>query len=775
MPDGRMFDSGMATVTVGLLHGGSESGTIKAFQPEAPDLTLSTTTRNAQGTIEERTLTLVTSKVSYVAFYRETVVVPEVDPERAVELNVYTPGGNRFAVVVDTELLEDPIGFYGQPISQVSLYGELFFFAHGINAKEDRTPLGSMLVQEGMLQSDDLQRSFAAQTANRSSRIGDILVEQGRAGATEVEKAAGSQRTRKAGGKPVRLGEILVEAGLATPKDIDTALQEQKGRRGKRLGEVLVEMGIVSETVIAETLAKKFHVPFIDLDDCQIDEHAVDEVATGLIERYRILPFQTDETSLSIAIADPLGVEAMDMLRFSINKRLIEVMVLPSQLDEYMEPYLAGLEAADELESDLQTLLLEGFGAQKSRDESDEIAGQAEDEGVAKLAYRLILMGRKLGASDIHIEPQGHEEPLVVRFRIDGRCVQHRNLPAKYRASLVARIKIMANLDITERRKPQDGKIKLRLARREAIELRVATLPTVTGDEDVVMRILASGKPMQVEDLALTPRNLTELRRAVAQPYGLLLVVGPTGSGKTTTLHSMLSLINTVDRKIWTAEDPVEITQLGLRQVQVHPRIGFDFATAMRSFLRADPDVIMVGEMRDEETASTGVEASLTGHLVLSTLHTNSAPETITRLLDMGLDPFTFSDALIAVLAQRLVRRLCPECREAYEPSDEERAQVTDLYGEQALEELLGGDPLKLWRSLGCELCENTGYRGRMGVHEMLVNTDEIRVAVQKRAPAMDIRELSVGGGMTTLMQDGLRKCIRGRTDLKQVLTVCSR
>ncbi len=773
MPEGRVFDKGAAMVTAGLVGGHSETGMVSAFHPEATELLVNISTRKADKTVDEVQKRIPVEKLSYVAFFRETVDVPDIDPDRLGEFNVYVPGGNRFAVTLDDADLSDERGFYAYPISRVSLYAEIFFFAAGINAKEDRRPLGSMLVEAGALDGEGLKKGFSAQTANRSAPIGQILVEQEAVAEGQVEQAVAEQSRRRTGGKPVRLGEILVEAGLAEPEDIEAALQEQRSRRGKRLGEVLVEMGIVSEHIIAETLARKFHIPYVDLDDCHISTNAVTEIPTGLMERYRIFPFQSDAKTLTIAMADPLGVEALDMMRFSIPKRLMEVMVRPSQLDRYIEPYITPDEE-EQLDDDIEALLFAETG-EVSVDEASETAETTmEDEGATRMAYRIILAAWRRGASDIHIEPYGKDAATVVRFRVDGTCEEYRKVPADMRSSLVARLKILANLDITERRKPQDGKIKLKLGTRD-LELRVATLPTVNNNEDVVLRILAAGEPMPVEALGLSPRNRTEAAKIASRPYGLVLVVGPTGSGKTTTLHSLLGSINTIDRKIWTAEDPVEITQAGLRQVQVHPRIGFDFAAAMRSFLRADPDVIMVGEMRDEETASMGVEASLTGHLVLSTLHTNSAAETITRLLDMGLDPFTFADALLGVLAQRLARRLCTDCRVEYTPSDAERNEVASLYGEEALVEHLGDRDLTLWRAPGCEQCGGKSYRGRLGLHELLVNDDDILAAIQRKAPVAEIRDMSVAGGMTTLLQDGIAKCLQGHTDLRQVLAVCSR
>jgi type II secretory ATPase GspE/PulE/Tfp pilus assembly ATPase PilB-like protein len=333
----------------------------------------------------------------------------------------------------------------------------------------------------------------------------------------------------------------------------------------------------------------------------------------------------------------------------------------------------------------------------------------------------------------------------------------------------------MATLDIAERRKPQDGKIKFRLPDGRDIELRVATLPTQGGNEDVVMRILAASEPIPIGKLGMSDRNLTEMKSAAEKPYGLILCVGPTGSGKTTTLHSVLGYINKPERKIWTAEDPVEITQYGLRQVQVQPKIGFTFAQAMRAFLRADPDVIMVGEMRDEETAATGIEASLTGHLVFSTLHTNSAVETVIRLLDMGLDPFNFADALLAVLAQRLVKRICTECKEEYQPDEEEFAELEHAFGGKEEAAKFGieySNDFVLYRGKGCSNCNQSGYRGRAGIHELLVATDQMKRLIASKARVAEMVVIAKGDGMTTLVQDGIMKALEGITDLKQVKAV---
>jgi len=380
----------------------------------------------------------------------------------------------------------------------------------------------------------------------------------------------------------------------------------------------------------------------------------------------------------------------------------------------------------------------------------------------------------KARASDIHIEPYGSNKDTMIRYRIDGQCSEYQKIPGAYRRAIVARLKIMSMLDIAERRKPQDGKIKFKLPDQREIELRVATIPTQGGNEDIVMRILAASEPIPIDKLGMTERNLREMKNIATKPYGLILVVGPTGSGKTTSLHSVLGYINKPDRKIWTAEDPVEITQYGLRQVQVQAKIGFTFAAAMRAFLRADPDVIMVGEMRDQETAETGIEASLTGHLVFSTLHTNSAVETVIRLLDMELDPFNFADALLGIMAQRLVRRICEKCKEEYHPDRVEFDELAAAYGKEEFEKLghVYDDNFKLYRGKGCDNCNKSGYRGRAGIHELLIASDEMKRLIQNKARVAEMQVTARQEGMTTLVQDGILKSLQGVTDFRQVKAV---
>jgi len=393
----------------------------------------------------------------------------------------------------------------------------------------------------------------------------------------------------------------------------------------------------------------------------------------------------------------------------------------------------------------------------------------------------MIADARASGASDVHIESNGGGLPLRVRLRRDGALHEYLKLPAHYQRPLVSRIKIMAALDISERRRGQDGKIRFQQPGATPLDLRVATIPTVDGREDIVLRLLSSGVPIPVDQLCLRADVRENLERLIRRPYGIFIVCGPTGSGKTTTLHSLLGYINKADRKIWTAEDPVEIQQEGLRQVQVSPKAGWTFATAMRSFLRADPDIIMVGEMRDTETAQIAIDASLTGHAVFTTLHTNSAVDTVVRLLDMGVQPFNFADSLLGVLAQRLVRQLCPACKAAEAAGAEAaRALAAEYCADSPLQSgaVLAEwqqchAQLQLWSARGCDECRRTGYRGRVPLHELFVNTAATGPLIHRRADGHELRGLAMQAGMRTLKQDGIEKCLLGLTDLKEVRGTC--
>jgi type II secretory ATPase GspE/PulE/Tfp pilus assembly ATPase PilB-like protein len=766
---------GPAQVTVALLDGRRVSGKLGRFSPQAADLLLDMEPNQREKLKSPR---LRAEDLAYIAFHRGAEPVQAL-PTHQERWRVRVAGGEELCVYAPAQSVSSSLGFLGRPVNDERLRG-IYFYRHGVSARERDAPLGAMLISAGVLGKGALEQGVAAQSAGRNVPIGQILIEQKKVDKDTVDEAAELQKRKR-----LRLGEVLQEAGLVSAHDIEQALAEQKKRKGKRLGEVLVDLGFLKERDLSLTLSVKFDLPFVNLDEVAINPEAGALAGKEFIAKYGVLPLDLDAKTLTLAVADPTSIDPIDVLRVQTQRRIRDVLVMPSQLKRHVGEYLQRAEAREAAFADeAMSSILQGITAENVRaaepedDDAKDIGAPREDEGgIIRLVNQIIIDAYRRGVSDIHIEPNGKERNMSVRFRIDGECSTYQELPPIVRNALISRIKIISKLDISERRKPQDGKIRFKLPDRQ-LELRVATIPTVNGNEDVVMRILAASKPMPIDNMGLSARNLSELKRVAAQPYGLILCVGPTGSGKTTTLHSLLGYLNTPDMKIWTAEDPVEITQPGLRQVQVQPKIGFNFAAAMRAFLRADPDVIMVGEMRDPETASTAVEASLTGHLVLSTLHTNSAPETITRLLDMGLDPFSFGDALLGVLAQRLARALCKQCKVRERATEEEYLELTRAYGPELFAQDLGvafGEDFELFRARGCEACGKSGYKGRLGLHELLVSNEAIKHAVAEKAPVEQIRGHALRAGMRTLLQDGVQKVLSGQTDLKQVLAVCSR
>jgi type II secretory ATPase GspE/PulE/Tfp pilus assembly ATPase PilB-like protein len=576
--------------------------------------------------------------------------------------------------------------------------------------------------------------------------------------------------------KPSKFG-ALVDKGLVSEKDVEKAVSAARVNQ-LDVARILIEEMHVPKAEVLQALGQFYGCGHWEGTGA-IPEELKQRVSADFLKKNVCAPLERRDGTVRVAVEDPYDLTRLDAIKaMNLAPRCdflvgLREDILACVRGSYGE---AGpvVEEADlgRIINDLGTGEegeLEGEGEKDQQPEVDET-----DSGIVKLCNQIIIDAYNKGASDIHVEPYGKTMPCIVRLRVDGDCQKYLEVPAPHRSALVQRLKIMAKLDIAEKRKPQDGKIRFR-GPMGAIELRVATIPTTGGNEDVVMRILAASKPLPLDRMGFLERNLTEFKTLLQKPYGICLVVGPTGSGKTTTLHSALGFINTEDMKIWTAEDPVEITQPGLRQVQVFPKIDFTFAAAMRSFLRADPDVIMVGEMRDHETAAIGIEASLTGHLVFSTLHTNSAPETIVRLLDMEIDPFNFADALLGILAQRLVRTLCGACKEEYAPSQEEFAELVREYGADHWGRVgVSYSPaLRLYRPKGCPKCGGSGYKGRMGIHELLVGTDEMKRLIQKRATVEEMRQKAVADGMTTLLQDGIVKVLRGHTDFQQVRAVC--
>ncbi len=571
--------------------------------------------------------------------------------------------------------------------------------------------------------------------------------------------------------------DYLLESHKITYEELDLAIvkaRKQDQAYKQDVGWILINEFKVPKEDVGKSLSLYYDTEFIEYsEDVFLPIDVLKRLNIPYLKSRFWVPLKQEENLLWVLIDDPGDQEKTQEVFFSgIGENIKFVVGLREDILKFLEKYekeIASDTSADEVLKELKTEQVENY--QETNTEEDILNEEAP--AVIKLVTQIIKAAYDQKASDIHLEPYPGKEPAIVRFRRDGECFSYLEIPASYVRAVVNRIKIMSNLDIAEKRLPQSGKIKLKY-RDKLIELRVEITPTVGGLEDVVLRILASGKPRKLEEMNFTPFNLKRIKEIISKPYGIFLVVGPTGSGKTTTLHSILAYLNTPDKKIWTAEDPVEITQKGLRQVQVNPKIGYTFAMAMRSFLRADPDIIMVGEMRDEETAHIALEASLTGHLVLSTLHTNSAPETIVRLIDMGMNPFNFADALLGILAQRLVKTLCPKCKEEYRPSREEINILRQEYGEDEITELeINWEDITLARPKGCSFCGQSGYAGRTAIHELLVASPQIKRLIVNKSPVEEILKLAKSEGMRTLKQDGIYKVLQKQTDFASVRKVC--
>ena len=588
--------------------------------------------------------------------------------------------------------------------------------------------------------------------------------------------------------------DFLVSDAVISPAEFELAARSAR-KKAVDVEQVLIEEFQVKLPAIGQALSKFFGVPY---EPFKADRIKPPELLKNLkreyVEQNQWVPIDDSKDGVVVLCLDPERVKSSRIVQNVFPKsKLIYRVTTQREFKETLNIFY-GAEVVDT--GDIGEML---SGLEDDEEAGGESSGddlsQAADNELVKLVNKIVIDAYNQGASDIHIESYPGKGKTEIRFRKDGSLAPYIEVPASYRNAIVARVKIMCDLDISEKRRPQDGKIKFKKFGPLDIELRVATIPTQGGVEDIVMRILAAGEPIPLEKLGLTPHNLETLKTVVSKPYGLFFVCGPTGSGKTTTLHSVLKHLNTPDTKIWTAEDPVEITQKGLRQVQVNKKAGLDFAMVMKAFLRADPDIIMVGEMRDKETVGTGIEASLTGHLVFATLHTNSAPESIIRLLDMGMDPFNFSDALLGILAQRLAKRLCAKCKQAYNPAPEEmKAFLTEYCSELVNTSTFKQNPKEgyenvykewvknyandkgqftMYKKIGCEGCGGSGYKGRVGLHELLVGTDPLKKLIQEHARVAEMLACCLDEGMRTLKMDGMEKVLMGFTDMPTVRAVC--
>jgi len=705
----------------------------------------------------------------------------------------------------DGRSLQGELYGYGVALGGLGLYlangselaTRMFVPAGGIESFSVGERLGELLLKRGEITSAGLELALERQRLLHRQRIGHLLLDKALVTRGQLEQALAQQAERPV--KPI--GEVLVEMGILSPQQLEMALAAQRRNRQIPLGEILIELHMIDRDTLQIALEQKLGIPRVDLKQYPFDSNWEDLAPFPVCRAHAVIPLYRQAGTVIVATASPLDVDSLNVVSFALDAVVVPVRACAEDiawaLDRHPERRLYdGSDAA-----------CEGAQAHGARDDENENAQalasrlstedptsaapsaeapiEASDSTLVRLLNKIITDAYHQKASDIHFEPGNGRERLRIRFRRDGALFDYLTLPARFRQAIVSRIKIMSNLDISEHRHALDGKIDFKRYGGLPLELRVACVPTYNGLEAIVLRLLAAAKPMALSEIGLSADDLARLRSLAEKPYGLILVCGPTGSGKTTTLHSVLAHLNTTDTKIWTVEDPIEITQRGLNQVQTHAQIGWTFASALRSFLRADPDVIMVGEIRDTETARIVVESSLTGHLVLSTLHTNSAAESIARLVDMGIDPFNFADALLGVLAQRLTRRLCPRCRRS-EPAGENeiRALAEEFCGGTSLRvpdveaewrNKYGGEgQIRLAKAVGCSQCGGIGYAGRLALYELLVASPSMRRITLQRGTAEQLRAQAIAEGMRTLKQDGIEKVLQGLTTIEQVRAVSS-
>ena len=562
-------------------------------------------------------------------------------------------------------------------------------------------------------------------------------------------------RTATVAATPDKLGDILVREGLITQEQLRKALQEQKSS-GMRLGYTLVKLGFIEETEVTKMLARQYRMPAVDLSRFEVDPKILKLLPPDIATKYTVLPLKREGRTLTVAIADPNNVTAIEDIKFITRCDVFPVIAGEYTLRNAIDRYYQQSDA--QLQSLLKSVEAEEALEVVEDQEDEDVKAQdlADDAPVVKLINGLLTDAVKRGASDIHIEPFEHE--MRVRYRVDGALQEVMKPPIKMRAALTSRVKIMAQLNIAERRVPQDGRIKLKMGTR-VIDFRVSTLPVLFG-EKIVLRILDKGNlTLDLKTFGFEPKSEADLLKAILNPYGMVLVTGPTGSGKTTTLYSALSRINQIDVNIMTAEDPVEYNLLGINQVLVKNEVGMTFAAALKAFLRQDPNIIMVGEIRDLETGSIAIKAALTGHLVLSTLHTNDAPSTITRMVDMGIEPFNVASAVNLIVAQRLVRRICKDCKQQHEYTPEEM----HAFGIDKKEG-------PFFKGAGCDSCAGTGYKGRQGLYEVMALSSPLRRGILKGGSTEELRDLAVQEGMLTLRMDGMLKVKKGVTTLEEVV-----
>jgi len=785
-------------VTINLMNGDTTTGHLLGFSPIMRMLHFF----EAGEAGEEVTRKLDIEDIVYIAFHHpHGGVAAHADKKTDMdELKVITVNQDSFNILASPVMTNSP-GFFAVGQDNRLPFERVFFYHHGIRYQEKPERLGDLLIEQELLDQDGLQQALEMQ-AKSMPPLGDVLKEQGKVSDTDIDHALDIQQRQrmkmgdllvnqdlvtiedvddalqhqsensdlsighilKEKGKikeedihsalemqqrrKMRLGEILTEAGLITEDDVQFALAEQKVR-GQRIGEILLSSQIISEDELLSALAKKFRLPTVDLDAYDINPQAGNEVGRDVVDKYGVLPIDSDEHSLTIALADPMGLEAYDSICFQTGKKVHEVMAIASQLKHHIEQFQRE-EHADE------ALSCEFLKQDNAEDDEPlnavEITQSAEDAPIVRLVNRIIHNGLRKKASDIHILPQAKK--ITLAYRLNGQLLAEKALDYSLHKQIAARIKILCGMDIAEQRMPQDGRLQLREGKKK-YEFRVSCIPNSFG-ESLVLRVLNKDMAVELDVLGLRDDDVKQLGKLARKPYGLLLVTGPTGSGKSTTLFAVLQSIAHLPAHILTIEDPVESEIPGANQIQVNHKIGMGFARILRNVLRHDPDIIMIGEMRDQETAQIGIEAALTGHLMLSTLHTNSAVDTIIRLNDLGIPNYLIAPALLGVISQNLLKKLCLECRAELDADDPAFTMVQDL-GFAA--------PKKLYRAVGCEQCNQTGYAGRVMSYEFLVVNEKIRQAIHDGVKGQKMQKIATENGMTAKSESALHMAADGIID----------
>ena len=741
------------------------------------------------GTLDQKAVRQTIDFAAFKSIYltRTIELEPQPVPSDSIEIS---PGKGRQKCTVHFKdggefefdtigIVERKAGLFLFMVNDANNIVRWFIPAGGIASYRTGDPLGKTLVDRKILLPAVIDAGLEKQQQLRTAKLGDYLMQQNIITPEQLDTALQKQK----GMGHLRLGDVLVQGKLITSTQLDDALATQAHDRKIPLGEILVEMGAVSKETIRRALVEKLGVPVVNLRKFQCQPNAVKALSAELAHKHTVMPLYGTATRIAVALENPMDWKVLQELEFYCNRKIDPVLASRDDLLLVIAQFYGSSSHGSQV--NISELVAELGGAEVALEPMAGEVVNESDNTLVRLVNKIIVDAIEQGASDIHIESAPGAKPSKVRLRKDGVMVPYTLVPPNFRAALISRLKIMGELDISEKRRPQDGKIKFEDFGPARVELRLLTIPTANGVENIVMRILSSPKALSLEKIGLSPRILEELQRLAVKPYGLLFVCGPTGSGKTTTLHSLLSYVNTPERKIWTAEDPIEITQDGLCQVQVNAKIGLTFPEVLRSFMRADPDVIMVGETRDPETAATVIAASLTGHLVMSTMHTNSAVESVVRLLDFGMDPFNFADAMLGIVGQRLVRRLCTSCREADLATVEEIDKLAAEYcsgttlnaGEVVADwRTRHGDSsgdLKLHRAVGCEHCGHSGYAGRLGLHELLVGSEAVKRKIHARAGVAELTQTAMAEGMLSIKQDGIEKVLQGQTDMKQVQASC--